>query len=561
MAKIVKKKKGLDSARPAFGSGGVKVTSDLRPRNTTKNPPCLLHCPNGNAIRTALTTVSQSEEYGRNLDDSYKMAWEIFTETSPFPATCGRVCPHPCEEGCNREKFDGAVGINSFERFIGDYAIQHDLQYKKSSDQVFPEKVAVVGSGPAGMSCAYHLARKGYKVTVFEAFSKPGGMLRYGIPDYRLPPDILDAEINKILELGVELKLNKSIGTDMTIDDLKKEYSAIFVGIGAHKGLKLKVEGEDAPNVFSGTDFLNRMNSGKKVDVGDNVVVVGGGDSAIDAARVSKRLGANVTILYRRTIAEMPAIKHEIDEALKEGVKLEFLAAPIAFKKENGKAVSIKCIRMELGEPDSSGRRRPVPKEGSEFDLACSTVIAAISQEPNFTGFENFIEGRDWIKVDDKFTSIKDEKVYAGGDVIDLGLVIIAIAQGRKAAEVIDTRMRTREFAEIQGIPEIKADKMLLDFYKKYPRKNITFIPVEDRLANPDKEVSVGLTSDEVIAESKRCMSCGYCFDCGNCWMYCQDTAVVKPTKKGELYTFKNDFCTGCKKCSEQCPCGFIDMV
>jgi len=563
MAKLVKKKKkGLGGARPSFGGGGggVKETSDLRPKNVPKRPPCGLECPNHNHIRKIMTTIAQTEAFGRTYDESYKMAWGIFAETTPFPATCGRVCPHPCETNCNRKDKDGSVGINSIERFLGDYGIKHDLKFKKIVDADRSEKIAVVGAGPAGLSCAYQLARRGYKVTVFEEYPKAGGMLRYGIPDYRLPPDILDAEINKILDLGVELKCNTKIGTEISVEDLKRDHDAVFVGIGAHKGLKMRVEGEDAPNVIAGTDFLRRINMGETIDVGDNVVVVGGGDTAIDAARVSRRLGANVTILYRRTIAEMPAIPHEIEEAKEEGVKLEFLAAPIAFIKEGDKAIGMKAIRMELGEPDASGRRRPVPIEGSEFELAASTVIPAISQAPDFTGFENLIEGRDWIKIDEKGTTLKDEKVYAGGDVTDLWIVIGAISHGRKAAESIDIRLRNEKFPIPEEMPKVTSDKLLLDFYPSASRNEVSYLPVDERLANPSLEVSVGLSDADTIAEAKRCMSCGYCFDCENCWMYCQDSAIVKPTVKGELYTYKLDFCTGCKKCAEQCPCNFIDL-
>jgi len=280
------------------------------------------------------------------------------------------------------------------------------------------------------MTAAYHLARRGYPVTVFEAFPKTGGMLRYGIPDYRLPQNILDAEINRIIDMGVELKTNTIIGKDIPYEDLQKEYKAIFVALGAHKGLKLRVDGEDAPNVYTGTDFLNKANSGKELDVGDSVVVIGGGDTAIDAARIARRLGANSTILYRRTKAEMPAIDEEIEGALEEDVRIDFLAAPIEIYTENGKAVGMKCQRMELGEPDDSGRRRPVPIEGDTYDLKFTTLIAAISQEPDFTGFESLIEGKDWIKVDDKFKT-KLDNTYSGGDNTNLGLVIDAIAHGR----------------------------------------------------------------------------------------------------------------------------------
>ena len=274
------------------GSGGSSVeTSPLRPEYKDKKPPCMHSCPSGTKIREIVTTIAQTEDAGRSYPESYQMAWDILAEKNPFPSVCGRVCPHPCEGGCNRQYKDGSVSINNLERFIGDYALEHDFEVKRVGEETFDEKIAIVGAGPAGMSAAYQLARQGYKnITVFEAFSKAGGMLRYGIPDYRLPQDVLDAEIKRITDMGVELKCNTIIGKDIEYEKIQEEYDAIFVGIGAHKGKKLRLENEDAPNVFSGAEFLNRINSGQKVEVGDKVLVVGGGDTAIDAARIARRL-------------------------------------------------------------------------------------------------------------------------------------------------------------------------------------------------------------------------------------------------------------------------------
>jgi NADPH-dependent glutamate synthase beta subunit-like oxidoreductase len=393
---------------------------------------------------------------------------------------------------------------------------------------------------------------------VFEALEKAGGMLRYGIPGYRLPESVLDTEIQKILDVGVELKCGVKI-TDMT--ELQSSYDAVYVALGAQQGVSLGVDGEDAPNVFSGVDFLSRFHHGEKLELGKDVVaiVVGGGDTAIDAARICKRLGANVTVLYRRTLAEMPAIKDEVEEAIKEGINIEFLAAPVGFRKENGRVVAMTAIRMELGEPDSSGRRRPVPIEGSEFEIPASAIISAVSQQPDFSGFESLIEGRDWIKVDDKGTT-KVNGVWAGGDVTELGLVTTAVGHGRRAAEAIDSKFTGVEAKE-NDMPLIRTDRMQLDHYEKQERGAPTAIDIDQRMDAMDLEVNLGFTQEQVVEESRRCMSCGYCFDCEKCWMYCQDQAIVKPMQKGLLYSFKMENCTGCKKCAEECPCGFIDMV
>jgi Pyruvate/2-oxoacid:ferredoxin oxidoreductase delta subunit len=285
---------------------------------------------------------------------------------------------------------------------------------------------------------------------------------------------------------------------------------------------------------------------------------VGGGDTAIDAARISLRLGANVTILYRRTKNEMPAIDEEIDEALHEGVDIQYLATPTEIIKEGNRVKKIKAIRMELGEPDDSGRRRPVPIEGSEFEIELDTLIPAISQEPDFDGLEELKAGpKDWIKTDNR-QKVKDD-IYAGGDVLDLGLVTHALAHGRKAAEAIHRDLRGLPEPVEEELKGIKSDKMRLDHYESAPRHEESQLPIEERFGSLEIEVACTFTEDDLVAEAKRCMSCGYCFDCGKCWEFCQDNAIVKG-EPGDIYTYKNNLCTGCKKCAEECPCGFLEM-
>lgn len=552
MGLFKEQKKPVVKASAAAGG----AISALRPYYMQKAPPCIGHCPSGTDIRGWLTTIAQAEAYGRTNEQAYEIAWRMIAERNPFPAVCGRVCPHPCEEACNRTAKEGPVAINALERFIGDFGISKNLKLAKLTEEIHPERVAVIGAGPAGLSCAYQLSRRGYQVTVFEAFGKPGGMLRYGIPAYRLPRAVLDAEIGRILELGIELKCNVVAGRDVPLDDLRRDYQAVFVGIGAHKGLKLGVPGEDAPNVFTGTQFLNRANRGEPVALGDKVIVIGGGDTAIDAARVGKRLGADVTILYRRTRAEMPAIKPEIEGALEEGVKIEFLAAPVEIVRRNGVAVGMHAIRMELGAPDASGRPRPVPKPGTEFEIEASAIIAAISQEPGFDGLPGLHEGKDWIKADD-WGSTKTDGVYAGGDDVELGLVSIAIAQGRFAAEAIDARFRGRTPEKPLPAPPIAPERMKLAWYKESARHERPQTDVAGRTL--EAEIEQGLAEEDALAEAKRCMSCGMCMDCETCWMYCTNSCFVK-LPKGEHYRVKLELCNGCKKCAEECPCGYIDL-
>ncbi len=558
MVKVVKKKK-KKGIRSFAGGGSAIETSPLRPKYVEKLAPCMDGCPNQNDIRGFINAVNLAEKHGRTQEEAIKDAWDIDVKTNPYPAVCGRVCPHPCETSCNRKEKEAAVGINNFERFIGDYAIESNFQFEKPG-QTRSEKIAVIGSGPAGMSCAYQLAKLGYPVTVFEAFPKAGGMLRYGIPAYRLPREILDAENQRILDLGVELKTATIIGKDIPYKDLQKEYKAIFVGIGAHQGKKLGLEGEDAENIWTGTEFLNKLNSDQTIEIGDHVVVIGGGDTAVDAARMARRLGAKVTILYRRTRVEMPAIEEEIAGAEEEDIELVLLAAPNELIRSNGRITGMICQRMELGEPDDSGRRRPVPIEGDTYEMECSAVVAAISQEPDFTGFDDLREGRDWIKVDEQFRSTLVEGVYAGGDAMDLGLVVIAIYQGRRAADTIHRTLNGIPLTEAEKLKIISHEKMLLSYFEEAAKREVPHLDPETRIKDGDAEIASTLTVEEALLEAARCMSCGFCSECGQCWSFCQDGAIKKPVIKGEPYTFKMEFCNGCKKCEEQCPCGYIEM-
>jgi len=466
-----------------------------------------------------------------------------------------------CQEECNRDEKDESVVFSAIERSIGDYGLKHNLSHKKIREESYPEKVAVIGSGPSGLSCAYQLARRGYPVTVLEAFDKAGGMLRYGIPNYRLPRDILDAEIAAILNLGIEIKYNTRVGDEISFDDLQKEYKAIYVAIGAHEGMKLGVPSEDVPNVFTGAEFLNKVNTGETVDVGKKVAVIGGGNSAIDAARVSLRLGSDVSILYRRTRKEMPAIEPEIIAAEEEGIHFEFLTAPVEILKNGERATGVKCIRMKLGEPDASGRPRPVPIEGSEFDVEADTIIAAVSQKPDSQGLDQIRNEDGWISTDEKNQTSLDG-VFAGGDVTNrLGLVTEAIGLGRKAATSIDAYLRGVEPANVTAPPVIQASGVKLEYYETQHPYEAPSLAVTERVNNFN-EITSTWEEPQVMAEAKRCFICGKCFGCDACFSYCSESAVKRTPEGAELkYEFELSLCTGCKKCAEECPCGFIDMV
>lgn len=541
----------------AFGDHGHRCPIYVR-----QVPPCSLGCPSGNDIRAWLTSVQQTEMKERSREESYELAWHAASRTTPFPAVCGRVCPHPCETECNRgSKSDGAVSIKVFERWIGDYGIAHGLRHRKLTEEVMDKKISVIGAGPAGLSCAFQLARRGYPVTVFEAFPRPGGMLRYGIPSFRLPRGILEAEIEAITRMGVEIVCGTVIGRDKSLDDLKAGFDAVFIGIGAHKGVDLGIEGEEAPNVFSAVTFLEKFNSGETVHVGDKVVVVGGGKSAVAVARVARRLGAEATILYRRTEVEMPATGKEVDEALAENVDIRYLAVPVALRTENGRAVAVRCLRTELGELDESGRRRSVPIEGSEFEVPCTALIAAISQRPEWQVARRYVGNSGWLEPDKDWSV--DEGVYAGGDVLNLGLVTRAIGHGRRAAERIAARLEGRRFLPPDESKIATPEKIHLEYYKAAERNERRLVPVEERFAGSlDLEIDRGITEEQFRAEAERCMSCGLCFECLECMLFCPQTAISRfpHNPVGEaMYTDYNK-CVGCHLCSLICPCAYIQM-
>ncbi len=570
------------------------------PTYVRKLPPCKFECPSSEDIRGYLTNIALAEFYKKPLETAIDESWEILTDKNPLPGVHGRICPHPCESGCNRkEKDDGPLAINNMERFIGDHGIKRGLKFKKLTEEKKGKSIAVVGSGPSGLSCAYQLARRGYDVTIFEGFAEPGGMLRYGIPSYRLPRDVLDSEIKNILDLGIELKCNVKIGVDVAFDKIRVDYDAVYMAIGAHKGSELGVPGEDAGNVFTAASYLNRVNSGAKVDIGSKVVVVGGGDSAIDAARTSLRsavveedeesrlaqkeavteidsagkaaldsaftsgrMGAEVTILYRRTREEMPAIDRDISEAEEEGIHIEYLSAPVEVIRDNGRATALKCIRMELGAPDSSGRRSPVPIEGSEFNIELTSLIVGIGQKPDLPeGMESLAGKSGWITVDKNSMACTIEGVFAGGDAQGLGISTRSVGEGRKAAISIDNFLNNRRPAPAKRARVVKTKSMLLNYYPPAPRNEEASIPVEER-GRGFGEITKTITGEQALAEAARCMSCGLCFTCDQCRVYCPREAIERDRKKPQGTVMFTDYtrCNGCHICAEVCPSGYIEM-
>jgi NADPH-dependent glutamate synthase beta subunit-like oxidoreductase len=395
-------------------------------------PICQATCPANLDIRSYVGLIA---------DGKYAESLAKIRESLPFALSIGRVCPHPCETACNRGYMDEPISICTLKRYVADWEMKNDVAAPVEVPDTFhKEKVALIGAGPASLTAGYYLAKAGYKSVCFEALPEPGGMFRYGIPEYRLPTPTLMREINWICSHGIDLRCNTRVGKDISFEELQREFAAVFIGVGAHAGMKLGIKGEDMEGVYDGVDFLREVNMGKKWPAKGKVIVVGGGNVAMDAARVSWREGFDeVHVVYRRTRKEMPASPWEVDAAEDEGVKFQFLIAPIEVVGENGKMKGLKCLRMELGEPDASGRRRPVPVEGSEFVIEGETLIPAIGQRPelSFVPEGSGLDITRWntfaVNKGSFMTNVPG--VFSAGDV-ETGpdIAIRACAGGRKAA-------------------------------------------------------------------------------------------------------------------------------
>ena len=447
----------------------------------------------------------------------FEQAIEIVRRENPLPSICGRVCTAGCESKCRAGEGEGeAISIRVLKRFLADYEREKGLDMVPRPKQKRPERVAIIGSGPAGLTCAYYLALEGYGVTVFESLPVVGGMLAVGIPDYRLPKHILKWEIDNIRKLGVEFKTNTAVGKDMQFSYLQKEYKAIFIATGAHKGLKMHIEGEDLPQVIDAVDFLRGVHLGQEVEIGQRVAVIGGGDAAIDAARVAKRMGKDVTILYRRTRREMPAAKEEIDGALEEGIEIQFLVTPVKVLSENGQLSGIECIRMELGELDRSGRRRPVPIDGSEFTMEIDTLMPAIGQTSDLSALASDERLKttkaSTIEVDPENLCTGADGIFAGGDVVSgPNAVTAAMAHGKVGAKMIHKYIQEQpleqEYKVTRSAMRVEAVELTDREIEELQKPSVPVLPLEERSGNFD-EVELGFTEEMAMKEAKRCLRC-----------------------------------------------------
>jgi len=608
-------------------------TTHKCPTYVNRTPPCQGSCPSGEDIRGWLDIVRGIEKPAGDMT-MQEYAFRRSTNANPFPSVMGRVCPAPCEDGCNRNEVEDFVGINSVEQYIGDSALEAGFTFETGSDT--GKKIAIIGGGPAGLAGAYQLRRKGHAVTLFDNHETLGGMMKYGIPGYRTPRDVLDGEINRIVDMGVEIKLNTWIGKDITVKQIEKDYDAILWTVGAQAGRQLPIPGADkAANVLTGVDFLEAFNDGRLQLVTEKVVVIGGGDTSIDVASVARRLGrieniadkdrpeniilghtahdvassairqgAEVMLLSRSPIDKMPAAEHERVDALREGVQLLGCITPVeVILDDKGRA---KALRVQKLEEDGK-----TPIEGSEYEIELDLLVSAIGQSGKLEGFEDIGNDRGLIDADAHYQVPGKPGHFVAGDIVRPHLLTTAIGQASIAVESIDHYLKHEDLGKrpkvdkhhfdlLQKLHEtgldpdeydntstlgtseenfavhnyedrsrneiIPADKLFLGHFSYTPRhKRSEDVPTSEEVLGHFQERMKGLDEAEAIAEADRCMSCGMCFECDNCVIYCPQDAVYRVPKKdatmGRYVATDYAKCIGCHICAEVCPTGYIDMA
>ena len=514
---------------------------DKRPVYVHRLPPCNHGCPAGENIQQWLYHAESGD---------YEAAWRELVKDNPLPATMGRVCYHPCETACNRAQVDEAVGIHGVERFLGDEAIRQGWALE-SEHAPTGKRVLVVGAGPSGLSAAYQLARRGHEVTIREAGPMAGGMMRFGIPRYRLPRDILDAEIKRILDLGVKLECDAKV-TDILVTMAEGGFDAAFLAVGAHIGKRAYIPAGEAAHILDAVSLLRDMEGEAPPLLGRRVVIYGGGNTAMDAARTAKRLGASEAIVvYRRNRDKMPAHDFEVQEAIEEGVMMKWLST---IKHVEGGRMLLE--KMEL---DETGFPQPT---GETEELEADSLVLALGQDADLSLLDNVpgLQIEDGVVVVDERMMTGHEGIFAGGDMVPAErTVTVGIGHGKQAARNIDTWLRGERFVHAP-VPELADfDRLNTWYYSDAPRTVAPQLDLIRRQGSFD-EVTLALDETNALFEARRCLSCGNCFGCDNCYGVCPDNAVLK-VDDADGYAFDLDYCKGCGICVAECPCGAIEMV
>ena len=527
-------------------------------------PPCTAGCPAGEDIRGYHNLLTGVEKSDNKWDD----AWYRIVETNPFPAIMGRICPHPCESTCSRQHREESIGINAVEHSIGEHGIKEGLKLHPPGEDT-GKNVAVIGAGPAGLSVAYQLRRKGHAVTIYDFNEKPGGMMLYGVMAYRVERSVLEAEVGKILDLGIELKMGVRIGKDISLEKLEEDFDAVFIGVGAQSGRNLPIKGFSETNgTTNAIEFLRSYEiQGDSFKIGKKVIVIGDGNVAMDVARLARRMGSESTIISAVPREEMNCYPDEFDDAIEEGAKVEYLTGTLEILGNKNGIRGVKCAKMIKKEKGEEGWDAKIPflryKTTDEiFDIEADMVVASIGQITDMKGFEDSIhENTSLLKLDKHMRVVGKEKVFGGGDALKVDLITTAVGHGRKAAESIHNFLSGKELPEEQYKSVIKVKEQDINyFFHSQQAKRNHHVPKE--IVGNHDQVLEPLTKEQAEEESKRCMSCGLCFDCNQCAAFCPQEAIsrYRSNPVGEVMYTHYTKCVGCHLCAQVCPTGYIQM-
>jgi NADPH-dependent glutamate synthase beta subunit-like oxidoreductase len=519
------------------------------PRHIHAPSPCHAACPVSGDIAEWIERARARDLRG---------AWEILTRHNPFPAVAGRICHHPCEAACNRAGLDGALAICRLERHVGDTALANGWAFAPLEPPRHG-RIAVVGGGPSGLAAAFHLRRRGYAVTLFESRPELGGLMRYGIPSYRLARSVLDGEIARIVALGIDVRCGVAMTSPADLERLRREFDAVYLAIGAGCQKRLPRLDYTRPWVMDGADYLARANAGTAPSLGRRVAVIGGGSAAIDVARSARRAGHEVTIVALESVAQMPAQREEVAEALEEGIVLVDGAMLVEATETASAGLALQCVRVRFDAGAARGQFTVTQVAGSEFLLEADAIVTAIGQDPDLAPVDAALEADGGLLKVDPRQATSLERVYAGGDVASMArFVTESIGMGKRAAREIDRALRGGAGPGTDGEtePVVALAAINTYYHPGQPRPALPRLPATERLAT-DAEVQIGFDPEQALAEAERCFSCGTCIHCDNCVHYCPDLAVKRD---GDGYVVLTDYCKGCGICVRECPTGSMKM-